>query len=94
MWSAGATLPGSSRLHSVTSISVGRWLLLYVKGVPQPPQKLRRTLGDELKTRGVSPVKARSPIRTVNQPTTGAAQARRQDSQWHNVGGHKIGPQR
>jgi hypothetical protein len=94
IWSAGAASPGWSRLQSVTSISPGRCALRYVSGVPQRLQKVRRTPGEDANSRGGSPVKVRSPVFTVSQPTAWAADARRQDSQWHNVGGYSTGPQR
>ncbi len=52
------------------------------------------TPGEDSNSRGVPVRYVRSVDFTVSQPTAGAAEARRQDSQWHNVGGYSRGPQR
>lgn len=54
----------------------------YASGDPQPPQKLRRTLGDDSKARGVPRVNRNSDLGNVTQATTGEAAERRHDWQW------------
>jgi hypothetical protein len=56
-----------------------------VSGVPQRPQKLRTTGGEERKRTGSPRVKAKAPSGKVTQATAGAAEARRQLAQWHSV---------
>jgi hypothetical protein len=56
-----------------------------VSGVPQRPQKLRRTGGEEAKRAGSPSVKAKLRVGKVTQATAGAPDARRQLVQWQSV---------
>ena len=49
----GGNAVGSSRLPVVTSMVGTYFVLQYVKGVPQRPQKVRVTAGDDLNSTGL-----------------------------------------
>jgi hypothetical protein len=56
-----------------------------VSGVPQRPQKLRTTGGEERKRTGSPRVTAKASCGKVTHATAGAAEARRQLAQWQSV---------
>jgi len=85
VWSAGGNASGSSQLAVVTSIASGELACRYVSGVPQAPQKLRVTGGEEWNSTGPPRVNAKRATGTVIHATTGAPAARRQVPQWQNV---------
>ena len=69
-------------LATVTSIHSGSAVVANVSGVPQPPQKVRVTGGDECSSAG-DPETTRTASRAyVAQVTTGAPAARRHIVQW------------
>src|SRR6476659_11046808 len=81
----GANAFASSSVAVVTSIAPGRAVCWYVNDVPQTPQKLRVTPGDDAKVVGVPDVKRNPSDPNTTHATDGAPAASRHDTQWHKV---------
>ena len=84
VWSAGITLAGSSKLHTVTSISGASGLVRNVSGVPQYGQNARQRPAHRI-PRGNPVSNLKSSQRKEAQVTKGAPLLRRQSAQWQWV---------
>ena len=79
----GAKRSGSSSDALVMSMVAGSAACSYVSPLPQRPQNLRVTPGDDPNCTGAPDSHAKAERLTVNHATAGAPLARRQLVQWH-----------